>query len=149
MATTQRTERTKRETRVKPTARIPVGGYRDKLTVRFNDTEHEQKYQHRWVLDTTEQGPRIVQFKEAGYEFVPASEVSVGQTHVYDSTDSGSIVRRPADGIGQHLYLMRQPMEFYLEDQEAKQKAVDDTEEGLKGHQGLEGAYGEVKLSRK
>lgn len=152
MVEEKRTERSTREKRASKPDRIPVGGFRDKLTVRFNDPEHREKYYARWVLDTNEQGAAIVKYFQAGYEFIPSNEVTVGQTHVFKSEDVGTIVRQPADKEGRYLYLMRLPIEFFEEDQKNKARIVDESEESLYNPESLrqdaDAVYGKIKIQR-
>lgn len=141
----------KRTVREPKPERVPVGGFRDKLTVRFKNPEDEKRFYHRWVLDTHENGGRIYQFMNAGYEFVKSSEVIVGQESVFDSEDVGSLVRRPAGGDGKYLYLMRLPIEFREEDEAAKAAVVDATERSVLDPESLsedkEGVYGKITIS--
>lgn len=153
MPRTKLQEKHVRETRTERPKRTPVGGYRDKLTVHYKDEKHREKFADRWVLDTHENGPRILAFKDALWEFVPAEEATIGVSHVLETEGVGSIIRRPAGGNGQYLYLMRLPREYYDEDQAEKQKYVDATEEDLTRPDSLSqdidegGVYGSIKIS--
>lgn len=152
MAPQSRTERTTREKRPERPQRIPVGGFRDKLTVHFKDSEHREKYYARWVKDDHENGGNIIRYIQGGYEFIPSDEVTVGQTHVFKSENVGTIVRQPADKEGNYLYLMRLPMEYHKQDLAEKARVVDSTEEALRTPDSLsedmEAVYGSIKLSR-
>lgn len=150
MPATKRTERTTRETRSARPDRIPVGGYRDKLTVRFKDEHHGKKFASRWCLDSSHQGGSIVRYLDAGYEFVPYDEVQVGQTYVFNSDDVGSIVRVPADKEGNYLYLMRLPIEYYNDDLAAKNRQINESERALAAPDQLredaDSVYGKIKI---
>lgn len=82
-------------------------------------------YHLRWVLGTPQ---RIGQALQAGYEFVSPDEVQLNNSLLGDdplrsgNTDLGSRVSVVAGGVDEtgqalRLYLMKQKLEFYLEDQ--------------------------------
>jgi hypothetical protein len=130
--------------------RTPVSGNRDILTVLGKDPE----YEYRWIADYSEDGQRIWRFMQAGYTFVSANTVEVGQSHVYQSENVGSIVRRPAGKTGDFLYLMKIPKEFYNEDQAAKQAEIDSVERSMQRRRkaqdaGDDGEYEDTKITRK
>ena len=127
--------------------RVPLDGYRDILTVQGKDKD----YSYRWVNDKNEEGHRIMRFKQAGWEFVEATEVHVGQSAVYKSDNIGSIVRYSA-GKGDYLYLMKIPKEWYDEDQAAKQERINDQEKSITrprnpDNASDDGQYGQNKIS--
>jgi len=103
----------------RPSERVPVNGMRDKLTVHGKDPS----FHYYWCKDNNEEGQEIFNFLRAGYVFVRADEVKIGQDAVYKTESVGSIIRQPA-GFGEWLYLMKQPMDFYLEDQKAEQDRI-------------------------
>ena len=128
----------------RPKERTPVSGSRDLLTVRGKREDLE----YRWVRDVSETGHRIFIFNEAGWFFVPAGDVRVGQSQVYETSDHGSIVRVP-DGGGSYLYLMAIEKEFYDEDQMAKHKELLDEERNITRPRDAEeddGQYGTNKI---
>ena len=129
-------EQVARETRPN---RIPVSGQREILTVFGKDPAFE----YRWVKDVQEGGGRILKFKRAGYELVPSEQVEVGEELVYNSPNSGSVVRH-TESDGNHLYLMRIKREFYEEDRESYHRSIDDTERGV--YERADGQYGQVKV---
>lgn len=102
--------------------RVPLGRYRDILTVMGKDPN----YYYRWVVDTMENGSRIMELKRAGYMHVQADEVQVGEDKVDHTTSEGAIVKYQYKGTT--LYLMKQPMEFRLEDQKVHADEVDEVE---------------------
>jgi len=125
--------------------RVSIAGMRDLLTVHGKDP----RYHYYWELDSDENGSRIRARRLAGYEFVQADEVSIGQASVYKSYNVGTIVRVPTGG--DYLYLMKIPMEWHEDDLRAQE------EENLKQEQKIEaitnsvradGGYGKVELSR-
>ena len=148
MANAERNTRPqKKDTRAQRPSRTPVSGFRDKLTVSGKDPN----FMYRWVADYSEDGQRIWAFDEAGYEFVKSDEVEgVGQNHVYESSNVGSIVRRPS-GDGRYLYLMKVPREFYEETQQMKEEQLRQMERDIERQRDEntdDGMYGRAKLSR-
>lgn len=124
--------------------RVPVHGQRDILTVYNKDPE----YQYRWVKDTHEDGSRVQRFLAAAYEFASPEQHKVGQNFVYKVEDGGSVIRIP-EGDNSHLYLMRQPKEFYDEDFEASQNKIDELEKSMFLPDESDGQYGEVRTEGK
>lgn len=123
-------------------ARQPVG-LRNRQTTRAPDPN----YVERWVVDYDGTGDRIAAFKKGGYEHVPASVNTLGDSRVDAASPEGSIEQRNV-GNGQKGYLMRIPRELYEEDQKVKQQAVTATEEALK-RPAIDGAYGSLKIDTK
>ena len=125
--------------------------YRNILTVDNKDPN----YEYRWVLDSYAKhdedsgnfypGQRISKFENAGWEFVLSGEVSVGDSYVYKTNNTGSIVRVPA-GQGEYHYLMKIKKEWYKEDQDLKNKQIDDIEKQMKGPKTEMGQYGAVSI---
>lgn len=116
-------------------ARVPLTGFRDKLSVHGKNPN----FYYYWVADTSEGGSEIQRFKLAGYDFVQSNEVTVGDVYVFKTENVGTIVRAPS-GDGRFLYLMKQPMEWHLEDQSDYYDEIDAREEGLYRAQN-EGGY--------
>lgn len=115
--------------------REPVG-LRNRLKVHNEDPN----YVYRWVVDYDGTGDRIEQFKEAGYEVCPKGLHKVGDNRVSIPTAEGSSEVLSVGG-GQKAVLMRQPKEYYDEDQKAKAERVKNSEEALK-KPNLDGSYG-------
>lgn len=131
--------------RVSRDSRVPLSGIRDILTVEGKDPN----YHYSWPLDESEHGVVIQRFIDAGYEFVAAHTVKVGQTRVYQAKDIGTIVRVPAGSDGRYHYLMRIPMQYYLDDQAALEIRNKEMEQSIHADGNAPGMYGEVKLTRK
>ena len=134
-------------TGARPAKRVPISGFRDKLTVGGLDTDN---FVYRWVSDSNEGGQRIMACNAAGYEFVTGSQgVTVGQGNVYKSENIGSTVRTPA-GNGDFLYLMRITKEFHDEDAKAKEDINKTIEDGMKRSTGktagADDLYGSVEI---
>lgn len=120
------------------TTRSPIGT-RNVLTVKGKNPE----YEYRIVNDT---GDRIAMFEEAGYEFVPADEVQIGDKRVSKATPEGTNAQ-VAVGNGMKAYLMRIRKEWYHEDQTTKQAKIDELERTMK-QKALDGNYGNFDISR-
>lgn len=131
------------KTAVTRQSRIPLSGTRDILTVEGKDPN----YHYFWAADTDEKGTEIYRLQRAGYEFVQAEKVEVGQSSVYKSHDVGSIVRVPSGD--RYVYLMRIPMQWYLDDQMDLERLNKEQEQSIVAYKEEEGVYGDVKLARK
>lgn len=123
--------------------RIPVSGNKNVMTV----ADRDPNYMYRWVNDNRD--GRIDRFKQGGYEFVEKNDHEVGDRTAETSTGATSLVTKMV-GKDVTAYLMRIPMEFYEEDQEAKIKAIAESEEDMKRqlNSGTNGTYGNVKFDK-
>jgi hypothetical protein len=123
------------------TKRTPVNG-RNILTV----SGKEPGYVYRVVND---QGDRIQQFLDAGYEIVAAKDVRVGDRRVDTATPEGSNAQVVVDkSNGQKAVVLRVKEEWYKEDQAAKQTFVNDQESTITKNLSGKADYGQVKLGR-
>ncbi len=104
--------------------------------------DKDPNFHYRYVNDT---GARIQMFKEAGYEMVTDTELSVGDSRVFDASDLGSN-KRVTSNDGTVSYLMRIKKEWHEEDQAAKQNHVDETEKAMK-LEASSGMFGSIKTS--
>jgi len=122
--------------------RIPVSGAeRNILTVR----NKEPGFVYRFVNIVSD---RVQKFMDAGYEVVTREQAGdVGDRRVDSSEGTSSIVEKGV-GLGQKAILMRQPEEFYIEDQKAKQTRVDELEAAMK-HEAKQGRYGNLDVEDK
>ena len=126
-----------RGNRTTRTARVPVTE-RNILSVKGK----EPGYHYRIVNDS---GDRIQQLQDAGYEFVDASTVQVGDKRINSTSPEGTHAQVSVGG-GVKAYVMRIKQEWYDEDQAAKQARVNQLEETI---QQTASAYtGSVKISR-
>ena len=128
--------------------RARVSGYRDIITVEGKDPD----FYYRWVHDT---GHRIQRYLDAGFQFVDAEKENlvVGEAKVGKRIDIGSVYTMPysREDNDDLLYLMKQPMEFRLEDEAAKEKELLTQEASMFRRYDPDsdaGQYGEVKISR-
>jgi hypothetical protein len=126
-------QQTKRES-----VRTPVGG-RQVLSV----AGKEPGYHYRIVNDD---GDRIQQFLDAGYEFVEANTHRVGDKRVNQATPEGTRAQVSV-GAGQKAFVMRIRDEWYKEDQAKKQLHVDHLEQTIKKGSG-KADYGTVEITR-
>jgi hypothetical protein len=107
-------------------SRIPVSGPRDILTI----SNMDPNYKYRWVKDVP---GRVQRFLDGGYEFVN-HDAQVGQRAVDSGSRLGSALTRN-DG-GNVLVAMRIPLQWYNEDQEAKQAQIDALEDSMRAEGG-------------
>lgn len=118
--------------------RTPVGR-RNVLTL----TGKEPGYEYRFVNDT---GDRVQQFLDAGYEFVEAKSVQVGDARIGRPSAEGTNAQASV-GQGVRAYAMRIREDWYDEDQAAKQAHVKAIEEATK-EKALDGTYGKLEIVR-
>lgn len=119
--------------------RTPVNE-RNVLTVKGK----EEGYVYRIVND---EGGRVQQFLDAGYELVNAKDVEIGDKRVNAATAEGSIAEVYVGG-GKKAKVMRIKKEWYDEDQAAKQKRVDELEKAIKQQASQAADYGSVTITR-
>lgn len=117
--------------------RATVNGVRNVLTASGKDSD----FYYRFVNDT---GDRIAQMQERGYEIVTDPNVKIGDRRIANPTQEGSPVQVSVGG-GNKGYLMRIPKEWHEEDQAAKQKIVDETEQAMR-KEAREGRYGKLEI---
>jgi hypothetical protein len=126
---------TKRTGRV---TRASINGVRNVLTVSGKDPD----YVYRVVNDD---GDRVAQMQERGYEIVTDNNVTVGERRVANPTQEGSPVMASVGG-GKKAYVMRIRKDWHGEDQAAKAAQVAQTE-GAMQSSAKEGMYGKLELS--
>lgn len=139
--------RTRQENTNKPNRpqRVPLHEQRDKIAVRNRDPN----YTYRWVVNNNASDPdRVDRFLRAGWEVDTDSRTTVGDPGVDDQLNKTSSVKERHMGGGQKATLMRIKNEWYEEDQAAKQRKVDESEEAMK-REVTKDRYGDFKLERK
>ena len=129
----------KLEAKRKP-RRTSINGTRNVLTV----SGKEPGFEYRVVNDD---GDRISQFEEMGYEVVKDSNIKVGDRRIANPTKEGSPIQ-VAVGGGQKAYVMRIRKDWYDEDQKAKQRAVSELEATTKQDTVNGSDYGKLEISR-
>jgi hypothetical protein len=118
--------------------RTPVGR-RNVLTV----SGKEPGYVYRVVNDV---GDNVQRYINAGYEFVEAKDVTIGDTRIGAPAATGSKAEAHVGG-GTKAFVMRQKQEWYDEDQAAKQDHVNATEAATR-EKALDGNYGKLEITR-
>ena len=116
--------------------RTPVGR-RNILSVKGK----EAGYEYRIVNDEYD---RIDAFKEAGWEVVSNSDVSVGDKRVGNSTTPGSAAQVNVGG-GNKAVVMRIKKEWYDEDQATKQTQARELEKSTRQDARNGADYGDIK----
>lgn len=123
--------------------RVPMSGSRKRMHI--DDDQKDPAFHYAWISD---QKDLIFRAKRAGYENVLISEIpSWGVADVDSADPSASIISMPV-GNGVIGYLMKQPLEYYHEDQKSMMDLVDRREGDMKKqlNSGDNGTYGEVKI---
>lgn len=105
----------------------------------------EAGFVYRFVND---EGDRVQEFLDRGYEIVEQKDVRIGDRRVNaPSTPEGSLAVASV-GRGLKAYIMRIREDWYKEDQEAKQDHVNALEAGTK-QDALNGTdYGKLEITR-
>lgn len=115
-------------TRQERAERLPLGIKRSKLAVHDKDPG----YEYRWVND---EAGRLHDAETGGYEFVTDAKVGQGDLGNRNASIGGRVSRIVGKGEGGHpitAYLMRIKKEWYLADQKAKQRPLDEVDAALK-----------------
>jgi hypothetical protein len=112
---------------------------------RLNVAGTEPGYEYRIVAD---RHGRLADFEAAGYEFVDADKVNVGDSRISQPKAQGA---KATVHLGQGVqgYVMRQKKEWYDEDQAAKQASIKETQQSLRQVDKRDGSYGSVKFQEK
>lgn len=118
--------------------RVPVS-QRNVLTVKGKDPN----YVYRVVNDVDD---RVAQFLEGGYELVDKATTGVGDLRVSQGTAIGS-KQEVSVGQGIKAKVMRIKKEWFDEDQQRKQKFVDQQEASIR-EKALDGNYGKLDITR-
>jgi len=123
--------------------RVPMSGSRKRMHI--DEEFQDPNYHYAWIND---QKDLIFRANRAGYVHVLGSEIpSWGVRDVDSANPAESQISMPVGG-GVIAYLMKQPMEFYLEDQAELNTQVDAREAEMKKDLNSEkdGKYGGVKF---
>lgn len=105
--------------------------------------DKDPDFVYRFVNDN---GSRIHNFQQAGYEIVEDNGLTVGDTRVSDASSLGS-AKRVISNDGTNSILMRIKKEYYEEDQAAKADLLAEQEAAMK-QEASQGMYGSIKLSK-
>lgn len=114
--------------------------YRGRLSVEGKDPN----YEYRWVNDTDN---NVSVRQEQGWEIVTDQDLKIGDKRVADPAELGS-ARTVSVGNGVTSHLMRIKKEWYDEDQQMKQKRVDELEKSTKPDP-RDGFYGKLNVNTK
>lgn len=123
--------------------RVPMSGSRKRMHI--DEEFQDPNYHYAWIND---QRDLLFRAKRAGFENVLVSEIPMWGVRDVDSANpTESVISMPVGG-GVIAYLMKQPMEFYLEDQAEMNKMVDDREVDMKKELNSkeDGQYGSVEF---
>ena len=90
-------------------------------------TDQRDGFVRRWVNDTP---GRVQMFEDAGYEIV-REPTKVGDDRAGEASNVGASITRKSVGAGQEAVLMEIPIEFYEEDQAAKEQSLKSKEASL------------------
>lgn len=119
--------------------RASINGVRNILTVNGKDPG----YEYRFVND---EGDRIAQFQEMGYEIVSDDKITVGDRRIANPTKEGTPTQIAVGG-GNTAFLMRIKKEWYDEDQAKKQSQVKELEKSMKTEARNSADYGKLEIS--
>ena len=103
----------------------------------------DPEFEYRFVNDT---GSRVHNFKQAGYELVTDSELTVGDARLTNASELGS-AKRVVGNDGTTSYLMKIKKEWYQEDQQVKEESLREQEAAMK-QEATQGMYGSLKMTR-
>ena len=124
--------------------RVPMSGQRLRMSI--GEEDKDPAFHYAWIND---QKDLIFRAKRAGYEHVLMSEIpSWGTPDVDSAGGTASVISMPVGGKV-NAFLMKQPMEYYEEDQQAKAQINQDRIADLMKelNSGKEGTYGDVDVS--
>lgn len=120
--------------------RVPMGR---RQVLKLKGLKDDDQFHYHWFNDV---GDRLNHALDGGYEFVPKSGLQAGDQTVEYARGTDSIMKKGV-GMGTIAYLMKIPMEIYMQDQAEKLAQVDKIEAEIKRPKG-EGTYGKVEVSR-
>jgi hypothetical protein len=117
-----------------------------RMRMHIDEDDKDPAFHYAWIND---QRGLIQRAIKAGYEHVTTAEIpSWGEADVDSADSSSSLVSMPV-GDKVIAYLMKQPMEYYEEDQAEEQALVDAREADMKKslNSGQNGTYGKVDIA--
>ena len=136
--------------------RVPFGGFTYKVEVAYK----EPGYHYEWFKDV---GDVLRRALGAGYEYVSyrqaRSTEELTNKDVHGGSQSIDDTMRRHGGVGEYgreyqLVLMRQPMEFYIEDTAMRAAKTDEIDDSIyrrefSGGKAVGNSYGDVRISTK
>jgi hypothetical protein len=114
-----------------------------RMRMHIEEEDKDPAFHYAWIND---QSGLIQRAKKAGYEHVLVSEIPHwGDTSVDSADATSSVISMPVGGKT-IAYLMKQPMEYYEEDQDEMNSLIDSREADMKKelNSGKGGTYGSV-----
>ena len=117
-----------------------------RLRMSIDDEYKDPNFHYAWIND---QRSNIFDAKRAGYEHVFVSEIpSWGVRDVDSANPVSDVISMTVNRDGTKAYLMKQPMEFHKEDEEAHDRLWKAREADMKKdlNSGTEGRYGSVEI---
>jgi hypothetical protein len=117
------TQETKKITKGSRPQRVPVG-----QVGKLNVTNQDPNKVYRFVNDRDN---RVEMFEQAGWVVEKAADHQIGYRRA-DSSSAEGTAARISVGLGDHSILMSIDKDWYDEDQIAKAKKIDATEETIK-----------------
>lgn len=121
--------------------RTPLG-VRNILTINNKDANFVYR-----IVNDVDDGDRVSRFEAAGYEVVKSKDISVGDKRIEAPSSEGSVARISVGG-GRKGVVMRIQKEWYEEDQAARQREVDATEDSITNPADRDGGYGHATIKR-
>ena len=124
--------------------RIPMSGARKRMHIDAED--QDPNFHYAWINDQVDLLHRA---KRAGFEHVSLAEIPKWGTPDVDSANPASSVVSIKVNEKTTAYLMKQPMEYYLEDRAEMNALVDAREADMKKNlnSGMNGTYGKVDIN--
>jgi hypothetical protein len=131
-------------TRKERPQRIPMSGSRKRMHIEEEDTD--PNFHYAWINDAKD---LLYRAKRAGYENVTIEEMPQWGVGDVDSADPASSLVSMKINADTTAYLMKLPMEYYLEDRAAMDALVNAREADMKKelNSGQNGTYGNVDIS--
>ena len=131
-------------TRTERPTRIPLTGGQKRMHI--EESDKDPAFHYAWINDSKDLISRAIR---AGYEHVTLAEMPTWGSKSVDSADPASSVVSMPVGDSLVAYMMKQPMEYYEEDQQAKADRLLKKESGMKQqlNSGQNGTYGNVDIT--
>ena len=123
--------------------RIPMSGSRKRMHI--DEADQDPNFHYAWINDVRD---LLFRAKRAGFENVTVQEMPNWGISDVDSADPAESIVSMKVGTAITAYLMKQPMEYYLEDRAAMDALVDSREADMKKtlNSGQDGTYGNVDI---
>ena len=143
--TTKPRGRPAKATRSSHPKRVPLMGGQKRMHI--DEEDKDPSFHYAWINDLND---LIRRAKRAGFDHVTVEEMpNWGSISVDSANPAASVISMPVGG-GRVAFLMKQPMEFYEEDMQAKADRLKKKESGMiqELNSGKDGGYGKVEFER-